>query len=261
MRCAKEPHSIDREGQRKPRGCQPEGLRIDERGRGDEDKETRHRKAAHEGQAQKVAIVSSRFWCLPTGCLPKSLPCRGRQRFAPEPKRVIIRLRAAASASTPKIDRHPATASKPAPGQRRQHRRDRNDQHDRRHQPRRLCPVYISRMIARGTTMTAAPPSPCTKRPAISPCDRSGQNADQRAQQKDRQPGIKRRFAARLICPWPIDQLRQPEGDEIGGDRALHARARWPQDRPRSPAWRADTCRSQTARPPKAAPESRQGAG
>ena len=29
-------------------------------------------------------------------------------------------------------------------------------------------PVDISRMIARGTTIRAAPPSPCTKRPADS---------------------------------------------------------------------------------------------
>ena len=76
-------------------------------------------------------------------------------------------------------------------------------------------------MIARGTTITVAAPSPWTKRAATSAAIVGRERAGERADKEDRDADVERRLAAQPVRERPVDELRDAEGSEKGGQREL----------------------------------------
>jgi hypothetical protein len=77
-------------------------------------------------------------------------------------------------------------------------------------------------MMARGTTIIAAPAQPLHKTPGDQPFHIGGKGTNHGSHEENPDAGIKRRLAPGLIGPRAVDQLRQAKGDEIGRDRGLH---------------------------------------
>ena len=113
-------------------------------------------------------------------------------------------------------------------------------------------PVCRSRMIARVITMLAQAPTPWTKRRAISASALGREAAPDAADDEQRQPEIDRRFAADAIGNRPVEDLAERDRREKSSSGSSAPRRYPPTDRGRWPGRPADTCRSRTARWPRA---------
>ena len=182
-----EADGVEREGQAEAGRRQPELLGVDEGGAGDEDEEARHREAADQRQPHERPVAQQ----------PPNAP-RQRRR----PRRPPRCSGASVSGSTKAVSARLSSAGQ------RQHRRRSAASSPTAISPlpasgasigeteitsitiaiSRVAsgPVCRSRMIARGTTITVAAPSPCTKPRGDQRADRRRQRAAERADEEDR---------------------------------------------------------------------------
>ena len=216
-----ETRCVDRKGQTELHRRQPELLGIDKGRAGDEDKETRHAETTDEGQSEEHPVAQQNLHAMHHVADIDRHSIRLRQRLGqrePDQQQADDR-----PAGEHQKDRMPVPGQdQKTSGQRRQHRRDTDDQHDRRHQAGCLRPgIQVTHNGARhhhDNSRTHALQKPAGDKPF----NRRRQHTAQRSGNKDQQPDIKRQLPANLIRPWAIQHLRRTEGNEEGRQGDLH---------------------------------------
>ncbi len=110
----------------------------------------------------------------------------------------------------------------PAASEQCEHQRDRDDEHHRRHQPRRLRPgMQVADHRARDHHHHRGPEALHQPR-RHQRADARREGAAEGPGEEDRQPDIERRLAAELVAERAIGQLRDAEGGKEQAERRLH---------------------------------------